>query len=173
ALDIPDFLLLGLCCQDIARNGWQMYAHQHGFASLDLAFYQSKMVLTIDVIAESDQFKYAVVCVDIAALYNLDGFFIEELVVNEFCDGAHLEMVFLCKFFQIRTTSHGAIFVHDFTDHTGFFASREASKITGSFGVASAGQHTTRLCHERKNMAGLHNIFCLCVFGGGYLDGAS
>ena len=92
--------------------------------------------------------------------------------MNQVFNGANFQAVLLRKLFQVGAPRHAAILVHNFHNHRGGFQPRQARQIATCLGVAGAGEHATGLGHQRKNVAGLHNVARLRTGGYRGLHGA-
>ena len=73
-------------------------------------------------------------------------------VLNQICNGANAQVVVLSEDFQFRTSRHGAVLVHDLDNDGRRLAARHTRKIDTGFGVSSALEDATWLCHQRKNV---------------------
>ena len=89
-------------------------------------------------------------------------------VMNQIRNRTDFQIVLLCKLFQIGTARHRTVFLQYLDDHGSRFITGHARQIGTRFGMPSAGQHTTGLCHQRKYVSWLHQVgrFCICSHRG-------
>ncbi len=92
--------------------------------------------------------------------------------MNQVGNGADLDVVFGREGFELGATGHGAVVVHHFADHAAWLETGHARQVARRFGVASAGQGTAGLGHQRENVAGADDVFSLGVFRRSRLHGA-
>ena len=93
-------------------------------------------------------------------------------VLDQVGDGADFQTVFFGKNQQVGQPGHGAIVLHDLADHRGGGATGHGGQIATGFGVTGAHQHAAVNRLQRKDMAGLHQVIDLGVFGDCRLNGA-
>ena len=79
-------------------------------------------------------------------------------VGDQIGDGADFQPVFLREGHKVRQTRHGAIFVHDLTDHRAGLQPRQTRHIDTGLGVTGADQHTAVAGAQRENMPRRGNV---------------
>ena len=94
--------------------------------------------------------------------YDLDFFdelFARAAEVDQIFNRANFQFVFFGEFFQFRQSRHRAVVVQNLAEHADGPATGESGQIHGGLGVAGALQNSARPGAERKNVAGLYQIF--------------
>ena len=122
-----------------------MHAHGDHLLFTDLAFDQRHMSEAVNGVAERHQTEIAIPGIQFIIGHLFNGFLIQGAILDQVGNGADLEIVLLGEHFQIFPTGHGAIFIHDFTDHPGRFTAGQLGQIAGRLGVTRAAQYTARL----------------------------
>src|ERR1700722_5146835 len=79
-------------------------------------------------------------------------------VADEIRYGQHLQIVLLAEFVELRHPGHGAVFVHDFADHTRGIQTSDAGEIDAGFGLAGAYQDATIAGAQREDVPGTGEI---------------
>ena len=70
-----------------------------------------------------------------------------------------LSLCSLRELLEIGTARHRAVVVHDLDDHGGRLEAGEPREIATRLGVTGARQHAAGLRHQRKDVAGLAQVF--------------
>ncbi|MCY1440554.1 hypothetical protein D9M71_568360 [compost metagenome] len=103
--------------QQVAQRVHVVHAHQGRLFRADLADGQREVNLIGHRVAVGDQVEVAELAVQRLFAEAGDGAFVDQAVVDQVGDGADLDAVLFGEGFQLRTTGHGAVVVHDFADH--------------------------------------------------------
>ena len=79
-------------------------------------------------------------------------------VGDQFRDRDALQLVLLGKGGELRAAHHRAVVVHQFGKHADRRQAGEPAQVDAGFGVTGAHQHAAFLRHQRKDVAGPHEI---------------
>jgi hypothetical protein len=92
--------------------------------------------------------------------------------VDQVADGADAQAVLSGERDQVRQPGHAAVILEDLADHRRRFQTRQFGQVAAGLGVTGAHQHATLLRHQRKDVAGLHQIAGPGITGHRRLHGA-
>ena len=135
-----------------------MDPHQGRLLGLYFTLFQGEVHLVVDGVAEGDEVELAKLGGQLALGHLLYRGLVLVAVFDEVGDGAELDAVLLGEQLQIRAARHGAVFVEDLDDDGRRLVTGQPGQIATGLGVAGTGQHATVLCHQREDVAGLHQI---------------
>ena len=149
-----------------------VHARGHGLACGPLAFDQRQVHTLAGLVFESVRSEFTKRCLQGAGADFFNQRFVPAAVFDQIGNGANLQAMRLCKDQQVGQACHGAVVVHDLADHRGRRTSGHGRQVATGFGVAGAHQHAAVHRLQREDMAGLHQVVDLGVFGHGRLHRA-
>ena len=97
------------------------------------------MGTALDLIAIGDCLELAINGFQGILTNPFNGLFIDHAVVNQIGNGTDLQVVLFGKGFEVRSTGHGPIVVHNLDNDRGRSHARQTSQITSGFSVTGAG----------------------------------
>ncbi len=73
-------------------------------------------------------------------------------ILNHIRNGTYPDTMFFAEFFERRHSGHGAVIVHDFTDHACRFQAAKSRQIHRPFCLPCPNHHTSLSCSQGKDM---------------------
>ena len=131
------------------------------FTVADFAFDESNMMFTVKLVDIAVSLEIAVFCRHIYNCFAFDQLLVALAVVLQIFDCDEFKIVFLGKFYELRCTHHGSVFLHDFAAESTFLKSCQSQQINCCFCVAVSFQNTVFLCFEREHVSRAPEVFWL------------
>ena len=144
--------------QHVLQHVADVHAHQRRLGQRDRAAHHGDMDGVVDGVLVGDQPELAELGLHVGLGDALDGVLVVEPVADEIGDGADLQAVLLGEGFEVRPARHGAVVAQDLADHRRRRAAGETGEVAAGLGMAGAVEHAAVLRHQRKDVAGLHDV---------------
>ena len=169
--DAEGMLLAGVV-EKIHHRQRLVYPHQGFPLWRNIALDQRQMSFVGGLVEIRVQGERTVAGLDGAGDDALDQPFVFAAIVDQVGNGADPELMLRGKFHQVRQPRHLAIVLEYFADHRRGCEPCQLGQIAARLRVAGTHQHAAILRHERKDMAGLHQVCRLRVLLHRRLHGA-
>mmetsp|Transcript_23300 Transcript_23300/g.40376 ORF Transcript_23300/g.40376 Transcript_23300/m.40376 type:complete len:285 (+) Transcript_23300:493-1347(+) len=126
---------------------------QHRLRRGDIPFDHHHMFNAVDLIGEDTHVPIAAVLRGHRLARGFHNFIIVARAIgNQIADRADLHIVLFGKRHQLGQTRHGAVIIHDLTDHRAWMTTRQTGNVHRGFGMACAYQHATTLGAQWEHM---------------------
>lgn len=98
-----------------------MNSAQEILSIADISLYEGYVMLSVQLVYISVSLELTVFCGQIDAGFAIYELFMLFSVVLELFNGYELHIVFLCQFYELRSSHHSSVFFHDFAAKSAFF----------------------------------------------------
>src|ERR1051325_4342849 len=153
--------------EHVAGDVLAMHPHHHGIVCAHLAHHHRQMHVAVDCGLKSNRAKGPVDGREIRFDRATYEHFFRDSVANQISDTDDLQTVDAGELAQLRQPRHGAVFIHDFADDSGWIETGDARDIYRSFRLSRTNQHAALLRPQRKYMTGSREVLRL----GARIDG--
>ena len=145
--------------ENVAGAAFRVYAHQNVVFFADLSLDQRDVLHVVHVVFIDDDFEIAAVERRQRSFgHAANERFMLHPIVDQIGDGDDLELMLAGKDFQVRHARHGAVVLHDFTDHARRRQPGQTAQVHRSLGLAGANKNAALARENRKHMPGADNI---------------
>ena len=145
---------------NFAEQGRRMHAHQNWRIGADITLHQRQMLTRCCRAFINNGAPGAADCLlNLTFLHTAHQLFGPAAMRDQIGNGAKLQPMMLRKSHQIRHARHGAVIIHDLTNHTGGIEPRQPREIHRRFRMPRTHKRATFPRHQRKDMAGRDDMF--------------
>ena len=131
-----------------------VHPHQDVLAPLHVALHEGDVLQAVDLVLERDDLELAVLRGHGGLRHAPHEPLVGQAIGHDLGDGDELDRVLGGEPLQLGAPGHGAVLVHDLTDHARRGQSGQAGQVDGSLGLPHAAQDAPRDRPEREHVPG-------------------